>query len=139
MTDDAVRDLFSAYHDRELPADQHEGVRAALEANPELAREYASFCEMLGALSGLAESAPPPVVTPATPPPTDLIAGVQRRIQKRSGGKFYNDRWSRTAGLFPLELVAVLVLIGLVVAYFAMTMVSVESAGQAPAPAAPSR
>lgn len=138
MTDDAVRDLFSAYHDRELPADQHESVRAALEANPALAKEYAAFCEMLGALSGLAESAPPPVVTPATPP-TDLIAGVQRRIQKRSGGKFYNDRWSRTAGLFPLELVAVLVLIGLVVAYFAMTMVSVESAGQAPAPAAPAR
>lgn len=139
MTDDEVRDLFSAYHDRELPADQHERVRAALEANPALAQEYASFSEMLGALTGLAESAPPPLVAPAAEAPTDIIAGVQKRLQKRSGGKFYNDRWSRTAGLFPLELVAVLVLIGLVVAYFAMTMVSVESAGQAPAPAAPSR
>ena len=140
MTDDEARDLFSAYHDRELPADEHERVRAALEASPALAKEYASFCEMLGALSGLsAEAAPPALHQPEDRAPDALIAGVQRRLHKRSGGKFYADRWSRAAGLFPLELAAVLVLIGLVVAYFAMTMVSVESAGQAPAPTAPAR
>ena len=31
MTDDEVRDLFSAYHDRELPADQHERVAGPLQ------------------------------------------------------------------------------------------------------------
>lgn len=140
MTDDEARDLFSAYHDRELPADQHERVRAALEASPALAKEYAAFSEMLGALAGVgAEAAPPALEKPEDKAPDAIIAGVQRRIHKRSGGKYYADRWSRTAGLLPLELIATLLLVGLVVAYVAMTMVSVESAGQAPAPAAPAR
>lgn len=146
MTDDEVRDLFSAYHDRELSAEEHERVRAALEANPGLAKEYESFCEMLKGLSGLAvpdTTAAPPALAPDVPK-VDLLGGVQKRIHKRSGGKFYRDRWSRTAGIFPLEIVAALVLLGLVVAYFAMTAISVAPAGggqtaPAPAPTAPSR
>jgi hypothetical protein len=62
---------------------------------------------------------------------------VQRRLQQRSGGKFYADGWSRLAGVLPLELLATLVLIALVVAYAAMTMVSTRPA-PAPASAAPS-
>ena len=64
-------------------------------------------------------------------PAPDLLGGVQKRLPKRSGGKFYSDAWSRVAGLLPLELLATLVLIALVVAYAAMTMVS---ARPAPAP-----
>ncbi len=143
MTDDDVRDRFSAYHDRELAADEHERVRAALEASPALTKEYEDFCAMLAGLSNLAApgDAAPPSLRPAGVPEVDLLAGVQRRIHKRSGGRFYRDRWSRAAGVFPLEWLAALVLVGLVVAYFAMTMVSVEPAGgpQAPAPTAPAR
>jgi anti-sigma factor RsiW len=140
MTDDEVRDLFSAYHDHELPAEQHERVRAALAASPALKREYEAFCAMLGALSGLGAEAPASKLQGAElRAPNGLIEGVQRRIHKRSKGKFYADRWSRVAGLYPLELLAALLLVGLVVAYVAMTMVSVESAGQAPVPTAPAR
>lgn len=142
MTDDEARDLFSAYHDGELPPEQHERVRTALAERPELAKEYESFTSMLKALGALSvENAPPALQRPEDVPQADIIAGVQRRLHKRSGGKFYKDRWSRTAGIFPLEILAVLVLLALVAAYFAMTTVSVESAGSdhAPATTAPSR
>ena len=61
-----------------------------------------------------------------------MLRGVQRKLHTRSGGRFYADRWSRAAGVFPLELLAALVLIALVVAYFAMTSISVT-------PVAPTR
>ena len=140
LTDDEVRDLFSAYHDRELSPERSEAVRAALAANAALQAEYDAFSRMLVGLSAMAAASESPLAgvslpasapeASATPAP-DLLAGVQRRLQKRSGGRFYGDAWSRLAGIFPLELIASLVLIGLVLAYAAMTMVS---ARPAPAP-----
>jgi anti-sigma factor RsiW len=133
ITDDEARDLFSAYHDGELSSEEHARVRAALDARPELAREYEAFASMLKGLSGLADAAPTPAHTPEDhTPKVDLLAGVQQRIHKRSGGRFYRDRWSRTVGIVPLEVVAVLVLIALVVAYFAMTSISIEPVREAP-------
>ncbi|MDB4930350.1 MAG: hypothetical protein JWM10_2834 [Myxococcaceae bacterium] len=141
LTDDEVRDLFSAYHDRELSPERNDAVRAALDANAALKREYDAFVRMLAGLSAMAAAseAPLPGVSPPQPhdpakpaDAPDLLGGVQRRLQKRSGGKFYGDGWSRLAGILPLELLATLVLIALVVAYAAMTMVSTRPA---PAPA----
>jgi anti-sigma factor RsiW len=146
LTDDEVRDLFSAYHDRELSPDRSDAVRAALDADAALKREYDAFVRMLAGLSAMAAAgeAPLPGVSPPPahdlPKPVDapdLLGGVQRRLQQRSGGKFYADGWSRLAGVLPLELLATLVLIALVVAYAAMTMVSTRPA-PAPASAAPS-
>lgn len=139
LTDDEVRDLFSAYHDRELSPERNDAVRAALDANDALKREYNGFCKMLDQLSAMAAEAEAPVAGMAAakgadPVAPDLLVGVQRRLQKRSGGRFYQDGWSRMAGIFPLELLATLVLIALVVAYVAMTMVS---ARPAPSPAPP--
>jgi hypothetical protein len=145
LTDDEVRDLFSAYHDRELSPERTEAVRAALDASAPLQREYAAFGRMLDGLSAMAAAAEAPLSGASAPkaadapkdaPPPDLLEGVQRRLQKRSGGRFYADGWSRLAGILPLELIATLVLIALVIAYAAMTMVSPHPA-PAPAPAAP--
>lgn len=122
MTDDEIRDLFSAYHDRELTPAQHDAVRDALDANPALMAEYKDLCAMLDGLSGLGAAAVPPA---ADAPAVDVLRGVQRKLHTRSGGRFYADRWSRAAGVFPLELLAALVLIALVIAYFAMTTISV--------------
>lgn len=125
MTDDEIRDLFSAYHDRELPQAQHEAVRDALEANPALMKEYQGFCAMLDGLSGLGLKSEAPAQGSPEAPAGDVLAGVQRKLHKRSGGRFYADRWSRAMGILPLELLAALVLIALIVAYFAMTSISV--------------
>jgi anti-sigma factor RsiW len=133
MTDDDVRDLFSAYHDGELSPEEHERVRVALEASPSLTREYEGFCEMLKGLSNLGVSEEAIQTKPKIVSDVDLLANVQKRIQKRSGGKFYKDRWSRTAGIFPLEVLAVLVLVAMVAAYFAMTQISIEPLHNAPA------
>lgn len=122
MTDDEIRDLFSAYHDRELSPAQHEEVRAALDARPALLAEYKDLCAMLDGLSGLGAAAP---AAPADAPRVDVLRGVQRKLHTRSGGRFYADRWSRSAGVFPLEFLAALVLVALVIAYFAMTTISV--------------
>lgn len=136
LNDDEVRDLFSAYHDRELSPERTEAVRAALDASPSLKGEYGAFCRMLDGLNSMAAAAEAPLAgvakeAPKEALPPDLLAGVQRRLQKRSGGRFYGDMWSRLAGILPLELIATLVLIALVLAYAAMTMVS---ARPAPAP-----
>ncbi|MBI5517041.1 MAG: hypothetical protein HY909_24880 [Deltaproteobacteria bacterium] len=123
LSDDELRERFSPYHDRELPQAEHDAVRDALEKNPALAREYKDFCAMLDGLGSLG----------APKAPTPLLQGVQTKLHKRSGGRFYRDRWSRTAGLFPVELLAALLLIALVVAYFAMTSIQVRT----PPPTAP--
>lgn len=143
LTDDELRDLFSAYHDRELSPERSEAVRAALDANPSLKGEYSAFCRMLDSLSAMAAASEAPLagVTAKEAPkeaiPPDLLSGVQRRLQKRSGGRFYGDMWSRLAGILPLELIATLVLVALVLAWAAMTMVSARPA-PAPTGATPS-
>ena len=143
LNDDEVRDLFSAYHDRELSPERTEAVREALDANPSLKGEYNAFCRMLDGLSSMAAASEAPLAgvaakeAPKEAAPPDLLAGVQRRLQKRSGGRFYGDMWSRLAGILPLELIATLVLIALVLAWAAMTMVSARPA-PAPTGATPS-
>ncbi len=139
LSADEVRDLFSAYHDRELSPERNEAVRAALAADPELDREYRAFCRMLDSLAAMAGDGPEPTVpAPTAAPAPDLLAGVQRRLHKRSGGRFYGDRWSRLAGLLPLEIIATLVLLALVIAYFGMTAVSPRPAPvPGPVPTAP--
>ncbi|MBL8603804.1 MAG: zf-HC2 domain-containing protein [Myxococcales bacterium] len=138
LNDETVRDLFSAYHDHELGRDEAEAVRAYLEANPELAGEYRAFCKMIDALGAMADGARSAsgAHTAAPRAEVDLLAGVQSKLSRRSRGKFYNDRWSRNVGIVPLELIAVLVLIALIAAYFSMTSISVAPAPQGAVPAA---
>ncbi len=137
MTDDEARDLFSAYHDRELPPERHDAVRAALDARPELKREYEGFARMMASLQSMAEVSGP--AKPTTPndddlaaPAPDLLKGVQSRIKSRSRGRFYADRWSRAAGIAPLELIALGVLLILAMAWFAMTGVDIRPAPSPP-------
>lgn len=137
MTDDDVRDRFSAYHDRELDPDEHEAVRAALAARPALEAEYVAYCRMLDALGALAEGeALAPKAAPEAAPP-DLLQGVQRKLNRRSQGKFYRDGWSRVAGIVPLELLAALLLVVLVATWFALHSISVQPAPPTASPPAP--
>jgi len=54
-----------------------------------------------------------------------LLAGVQRKIRQRSRGKFYGDGWSTSDGRMSYILVAVLMLVILGVAYFALGPVDI--------------
>jgi hypothetical protein len=126
LSDDEVRERFSAYHDGELPPDEAAAVRERLDASKALSAEYDAFCKMLSGLSGLGADVPPDAKPGVAPPAekVDLLAGVQKRLNQRSGGKFYRNRWSRTAGVVPLEALALVVLGLLVLAYVAMTFIS---------------
>lgn len=82
--------LFSAAYDRELDADEQRAFDTTLAEHPELAQRYQIFCQTLETLKG---------ADPAmTVPMPDLLRGVQTRLRKRSGGRFYADRFSERAG-----------------------------------------
>ncbi len=50
----------------------------------------------------------------------DLLAGVQRRIRKRSRGKFFADGWSTGQQKIGYVLVALVTLLLVLVAYYAL-------------------
>ena len=53
LTDDEVRARFSAFHDGELPAAETTWIRARIDENAELRRDYEGFCKVLDSLSGM--------------------------------------------------------------------------------------
>ncbi len=54
-----------------------------------------------------------------------LLAGVQKRIRRRSKGKFYADGWSTTQSKVSYVLIAAVMLLLVVVAYFALGPVGI--------------
>jgi anti-sigma factor RsiW len=107
--------LFSAAYDAELPPEERREFERALSADPALAQRYREFCMTIQALKLAEESVPAP----------DLLAGVQRRLRLKSGGRFYRDRFAERAGggrqqLFILIWASALMLVTLwaVFAYF---------------------
>ena len=54
------------------------------------------------------------------PPEAPVLREVQRKIRKRSKGKFYSDGWSTTSQRVSYALVAVIMLLVVAVAYFAL-------------------
>jgi hypothetical protein len=60
-------------------------------------------------------------LAPATPPPNKpVLREVQRKIRQRSKGKFFNDGWSTGRSRVNYALVAVVMLLIVAIAYFAM-------------------
>jgi hypothetical protein len=90
VTSDEARELFSAAYDAQLPAAEQSAFELALQADGELAGQYAAFCATLDAVGG------EPTGTPATP---DLLAGVQKRLRNASGGRYYGDRFAERSGV----------------------------------------
>ena len=90
LSSDDAEALFSAAYDRELVADEQRAFDAALAEDPALAQRYQVFCRTLETL----KDADPAKAVPAP----DLLRGVQHRLRKRSGGRFYADRFSERSG-----------------------------------------
>lgn len=58
-----------------------------------------------------------------TEPPLDdkkLLRGVQRKLRKRSKGKFYGDGWSTSQSKLNYALVALVMLVTIVAVYLAL-------------------
>jgi hypothetical protein len=58
-------------------------------------------------------------IDPNAPVPS-LLPGVQRRIRRRSRGRFFADRWSTTQTRASYLLVGLLTLLVAAIAYFAL-------------------
>lgn len=50
----------------------------------------------------------------------ELLRAVQRKLRKRSKGKFYSDGWSTTQSRINYVLVAMIMLITIAIVYFAL-------------------
>ena len=66
-------------------------------------------------------------VDPGSSAHVDLLPGVQRRIRRRSKGKFFADGWSTGASRVNYALVAALMLLIVALAYFALGPVGVSA------------
>lgn len=49
-----------------------------------------------------------------------LLASVQRKLRKRSKGKFYSDGWSTTQARFSYALIAAVMLVTIVAVYLVL-------------------
>jgi hypothetical protein len=56
----------------------------------------------------------------------DVLAGVQKKLRERSGGKFYGDGWStsRNPPEFTYLVTGILILVALVVIYLFLSLLS---------------
>lgn len=133
LTDDEVRERFSAYREGELSSEETATVRARLAEDAAMRTEYERFEKLLGALGGVGERGLGSTAGGAGAKggagegKVDLLAGIQGKLHKRSKGRFYKSRFSRTAGVFPLEVIAFVVLLVLVIAFVAMRVVTVSA------------
>ncbi len=57
---------------------------------------------------------------PSDGPPPNLLPGVQRRIRRRSRGRFFADGWSTTHARVSYALVGILTILLVFLAYFAL-------------------
>lgn len=59
-------------------------------------------------------------LAPATAPEKPVLREVQRKIRQRSKGKFFSDGWSTSGSKVNHALVAVVMLLIVAIAYFAL-------------------
>jgi hypothetical protein len=59
-------------------------------------------------------------------PPPNLLSGVQRRLRRRSRGKFYGDGWSTGQARIGHVLVAIVTLLLVALVYFGLGPIDVR-------------
>jgi anti-sigma factor RsiW len=131
---DEIRDLFSAALEGELAALDKKEFDAALAENAELKDEYAAFRSLFRGTAAIAHT---------TEAETDekepaLLRGVQERLNKRSKGRFYRDRFSRDSGgrsaTWLLLILIVLMLAIVIVSLQNMVVIETAPTPRAPVP-----
>lgn len=132
---DEIRDLFSAALEGELAEADKSEFEAALAADAELKDEYEAFRAMLRGTAALAFTTE--AETDEKEP--ELLRGVQERLNKRSKGRFYRDRFSRNAGgrsATWLLLILIVLMLAIVIVSL-QNMVVIETGPSPSAPTAP--
>jgi hypothetical protein len=72
------------------------------------------------ALSALLKRSLSPEAAPAPVDDKKLLQGVQRKLRKRSKGKFYGDGWSTSQSRLNYALIAAVMLVTIVAVYLAL-------------------
>src|SRR4051812_34959304 len=98
-------ELFSAYWDKDLAADQAGQLEEHLRSCVVCRREFQTFEQTVNAVGGLHKMIAPP----------DFAEAVRTRIRKRSRGRFFNPR--KLAERIPYEMFS-LVMLGLILAIY---------------------
>lgn len=127
-----ARDLFSEAFEGDLDEERKRAFDAVLAEDAALAAEYEDFVDTFKTLGKLAE--------PASVQPPNLLPRIQERIRRRSGGRYYRDRFSRRSGgpgwaMPVIAAVAVLLILG--VAWFALSTTVLLDDEAPPAPTEP--
>ena len=137
MDSDAARDLFSEAFEGDLEGERKEAFDAALEKDEELKSDYDDFVDTFRTMSRLASE--------ELVRPPNLLPRIQERIRRRSGGRYYRDRFAKRAGgpgwaMPVIAAVCVLVLLGIVYYALQTTVMLEDEPGTSPTvePAAPS-
>lgn len=110
MDRDQAAALFSDYLDDELDAETRQAFEQALEADEELRKEFRSFRKTVQSLSGLRVTAPPP----------EFARKVERRIQRRSRGRFFREQ--KVLMRVPFEWFSFVIILILLVLYMTVML-----------------
>ncbi len=103
-------ELFSAYWERDLGADETRALEEHLSSCVVCRREYVEFEKMLGGLRGFEHQIAP----------NDFVEGVIRRVRKRSRGRFFSGK--NALNRIPYEMFSVVMLAILLAIYVVMQL-----------------
>lgn len=92
MTSEQARERMSDALEGALDPDTMRAFEAALDADPELRREWEALRAVVRGAAELGAK------TEDAAPPPQLLRGVQARLRRRSRGRFYRDRFAEQAG-----------------------------------------
>ncbi|MBN2716747.1 MAG: zf-HC2 domain-containing protein [Deltaproteobacteria bacterium] len=129
MNHQEARELFTSYHDGELNENERTAVEAHLSECSECNTEWLAYKKLMTEVSGLMNLSPP----------KDVVGAVERKIHRRSKGKFFGR--SRASNI-QFALVSFILVLLFMLAYLMLTAVNeivvLDSDATAPDPAAES-
>jgi len=107
---------MSKEHEENAPPNEPEASEASEVSEAELAEQERSMQALWGKAGGGAAGAAEDAARSEV-----VLRGVQRKLRERSRGKFYGDGWSTSPLRASYGLVALIMLVILAVAYFALS------------------
>jgi anti-sigma-K factor RskA len=124
MDRQSAKELYSDYLEGELDTAQVTELEAFLEQDEAARAELAAFKKTLSSLYGLRAKVP-------TPPP-DLANKVERRIQRRSRGRFFSKGTQKMLWRVPFEWISFIIILLLLALYMTTVLEGRKKGAVAP-------